>query len=101
MRNEIEPNSYFDSNYYDKSNDPVKRAIHMGVLQSPLEHFCKYGDAEQRQPSAVVNLKEIYQNNAEVAQLVDQNVTSGVIEALVTLNKVCGYKSYSPILESA
>ncbi len=101
MKNAIEPNCYFDSNYYVKTNDDVKQAIRVGMLHSPLEHFFRAGDAEKRNPSANTDLREIYRLNQEVAQLIDQNVTRGVIEALIVLNKISGYESYNVNLDSA
>jgi hypothetical protein len=95
MPNRIEPNSFFDSNYYLAVNEDVKQAIRVGMLHTPLEHFFRAGDAEKRNPNEQMDLREIYKNNKEVSQLMEQNITRGVVETLIVLNRMGRYEGYT------
>ncbi len=66
----IGPLILFDENYYRATNPDVDAAIIGGIGFSAFEHFEKFGQLEDRQPSSVYNEARYLAENPDVAAAV-------------------------------
>lgn len=54
----------FDESFYLKSNPDVKKALHLGKISSPYEHYYKFGFKERRPSRKLDDLKT---NNSDIS----------------------------------
>jgi hypothetical protein len=74
----VSPNIAFDERYYEQHNADVVTAIKAGAVASGWAHFEKYGQFENRDPSAIFDGTMYLQLNPDVAAAVKaRKVASG------------------------
>ncbi|MEM1172361.1 MAG: SGNH/GDSL hydrolase family protein [Cyanobacteria bacterium P01_H01_bin.35] len=67
-------NQLFDEQFYLETNPGVAEAVANGTISDGLFHFIRFGQFEQRDPSAIFNTNFYLAANPGVATVVEQNI---------------------------
>lgn len=90
LANGIEPIEIFDSTWYLKNYEDIRKAFQTGNISTPISHFFIYGDREWRKPGILFEPTSFIGNTPRAKALLDQGLVSGPFAAYVRLGLVDG-----------